>query len=162
MSNSVDLAHADRWEARRDAPVPNDVERILASLPEWFGIPEANAEYIEAAREKETWTVRDEAGCVRGAALVDYHFDRAADLFFIAVEREFRGAGVGTALVESIVEHCRECSVRLLQVKTLGRSHPDEGYAATRKFYEALDFIPLEETELWGADTPCLIMVRVV
>lgn len=151
-----------KWEARLDAQVPDDVARVIDTLPEWFGIAEANAEYVEAARTKETWTVRGEDGVVRGVALVDYHFDRAADLFFIAVERDFRAFGIGAALIEAVAEHCRERGVRLLQVKTLGVSHPDEGYAATRKFYEALDFIPLEETDLWGEQSPCLIMVRVL
>lgn len=50
--------------------------------------------------------------------------------------------------------------VRLLQVKTLGASHPDAGYARTRHFYERWGFLPLEETALWGEGTPCLIMVK--
>ena len=48
-----------------------------------------------------------------------------------------------------------------LQVKTLGPSHPSEHYAATRQFYVARGFRPLEElTEIWGEDNPCLIMVK--
>ena len=50
-----------------------------------------------------------------------------------------------------------------MQVKTLGPSHPSERYARTRTFYEALDFIPLEETtSFWGVGNPCLILVRVL
>ena len=49
---------------------------------------------------------------------------------------------------------------RLLQVKTLGASHPDAGYALTRRFYETQGFLPLEETDLWGEGTPCLFMVK--
>ena len=33
-------------------------------------------------------------------------------------------------------------------------------YARTRHFYEKMGFLPLEETDLWGADTPSLIMVK--
>ena len=48
----------------------------------------------------------------------------------------------------------------LLQVETLGVSHPDQGYAATRAFYSSVRFSPLEEThELWPG-SPCLIMVK--
>lgn len=50
--------------------------------------------------------------------------------------------------------------IRLLEVKTLGASHPDAGYARTRHFYEKQGFLPLEETDLWGEGTPCLIMVK--
>jgi hypothetical protein len=42
------------WQAHRDAPVPNDVNRLLNSVPEWFGIPESNIAYVEAARSLET------------------------------------------------------------------------------------------------------------
>jgi hypothetical protein len=55
----------------------------------------------------------------------------------------------------------RQRGVEYLQVKTLGPSHPDEGYARTRAFYFALGFRPLEEFEqLWDADNPCLLMVK--
>lgn len=61
------------WVAVQDVPVPEDVARLLATVPEWFGQRDANAEYIEAARTKETWTVRDHAGTVVGVTLVDRH-----------------------------------------------------------------------------------------
>lgn len=52
------------WTAVRDAQVPADVARLFSTVPEWFAQPESNAEYIDAARTKETWTVRDVAGTV--------------------------------------------------------------------------------------------------
>lgn len=52
--------------------------------------------------------------------------------------------------------------MRLLEIKTLGASHPDKGYARTRHFYEGVGFLALEETGLWGEGTPCLIMVKPV
>jgi hypothetical protein len=46
-------------------------------------------------------------------------------------------------------------------VKTLGPSHPSEAFARTRRFYEALGFIPIEETTaFWGESNPCLILVK--
>jgi hypothetical protein len=50
-----------------------------------------------------------------------------------------------------------------LHVKTLAPSDPDPGYAATRRFYEATGFVPLEELpQVWGPENPCLLMVRVL
>ena len=60
----------------------------------------------------------------------------------------------------AVEQQAIEQGVRLLEVKTLGPSHPDAGYARTRHFYESHGFLPLEETELWGEGTPCLIMVK--
>lgn len=148
------------WVATRDSPVPQDVERLLASVPEWFGQAEANAEYLEAARTKETWTVRDHDGLVRGVSLVDRHFPQVAEIHLTVVERDFHGTGVGTAMLDAIEADARHRGVRLLEVKTLGPSHPDTGYARTRHFYEQWGFLPLEETDLWGEHTPCLIMVK--
>ncbi|MET9020489.1 hypothetical protein ABZV93_10935 [Actinopolymorpha sp. NPDC004070] len=49
--------------------------------------------------------------------------------------------------------------MRLLQVKTLGPSHPHEGYARTREFYRAMGFQPLEELHGVWPGNPCLLMV---
>lgn len=46
-----------------------------------------------------------------------------------------------------------------MQVKTLGASSPDPNYDRTRHFYQKMGFLPLEETDLWDEQTPCLIMV---
>ena len=148
------------WEAAVDRPVPGDVARLLASVPEWFGQAESNAEYIEAARTKETWTVRDSEGSVVGVTLVDRHFPHVAEIHLTVVDRAMHGSGVGTAMLAAIEADALGRGVRLLEVKTLGPSHPDAGYALTRRFYEKQGFLPLEETDLWGEGTPCLIMVK--
>lgn len=149
-----------RWTAATDDPRPRDVARLIAGLPEWFGLPEANEEYIEAARTKETWTVRDEAGAVRGVTLVEHHFPHSAEIYFTAVDRRAHGQGIGTAMCTAIEADARARGTTLLQVKTLGPSHPDPGYARTRNFYRKMGFLPLEETDLWGEAAPCLIMVK--
>ena len=63
-------------------------------------------------------------------------------------------------MIDAIEKDAVARGVRLLSVKTLGPSDPDPGYARTRHFYEASGFLALEETELWGAGTPCLLMVK--
>lgn len=148
------------WAAHPDAPVPDDVRRLLAGVPEWFGLDDANAEYIEAAAIKETWTVRDQDDEVVGVTLVDRHFAHVAEIYFTVVDRALHGRGVGTAMMRAVEDDARRRGVRLLEVKTLGASHPDEGYARTRHFYQRCGFLPLEETDLWGEHTPCLIMVK--
>ncbi len=148
------------WICRRDLQVPDAAEQLLASVPEWFGLPEANPAYIEAARTKETWTVRDDGGSVIGLTLVDRPFPRVAELHLMVVDRDHHGQGVGTAMVQAVEQDAQERGVQLLEVKTLGASHPDPGYARTRHFYEQAGFLPLEETDLWGAANPCLFMVK--
>lgn len=148
------------WICQMDEPVPDAAAELLATVPEWFGLPDANADYIEAARTKETWTVRDDSGAVVGLTLVDRHFPHVAELHLMVVARALHGQGVGTAMVRAIEEDARARGVGLLEVKTLGAAHPDPGYARTRHFYERVGFLPLEETDLWGEDNPCLFMVK--
>lgn len=149
-----------QWICRLDSRVPEAAKELLATVPEWFGLPEANADYIEAARAKETWTVRNDAGKVIGLTLVDRHFPHVAELHLMVVDRDHHGQGVGAAMVQAVEEDARKRGVQLLEVKTLGASHPDEGYARTRLFYERAGFLALEETDLWGEENPCLFMVK--
>lgn len=144
----------------KDVQVPQEVARLLRSVPEWFGQTEANEDYVQAAKSKETWTVRDESGEVVGVTLVDRHFPHVAEIHLMVVQRSAHGLGVGTSMMRAIEADARARGARLLEVKTLGASHPDMGYARTRQFYERCGFLPLEETDLWGEETPCLIMVK--
>ena len=53
--------------------------------------------------------------------------------------------------------------VEFLQVKTLSAARPDAGYDATRAFYLAYGFRPLEEfPTLWDPANPALQMIKAV
>lgn len=79
---------------------------VLATIPEWFGLEHANAEYIQASRVKETWTVR-EAGEVVGVTLVDRHFPHVAEIYVTVVEKALHGQGIGTAMLRAIEADAR-------------------------------------------------------
>ena len=69
--------------------------------------------------------------------------------------------GGGRALVERAATYARAEGYSLLHVKTLAPGDPDPGYAATRAFYEAMRFRPLEVLpQVWGPENPCLLLVR--
>lgn len=98
-----------------------------------------------------------------GFATVKPRTPQAAEIIAMGVLPEWQGCGIGRALVEEASRFALTQGARLLQVKTLGPSHPSEHYARTRAFYEALDFIPLEETtSFWGVGNPCLILMRIL
>ena len=144
------------------------VARILDTLPEWFGIPESNAEYAAAGeRLPALLAVLDdgptafapEANPV-GILLYERHFPETGEIHLMAVDRAHRGSGVGRAMVDALEKRLRADGASLMSVKTLGPSHPDLNYAATRQFYRHCGFLPLEElTGLWPGN-PCLIMVK--
>ncbi|GAA1413394.1 N-acetyltransferase [Glutamicibacter uratoxydans] len=150
----------EKWQANRDRNCPEDAARLLATVPEWFGQPDSNAAYIRDAQTLDTWTVRNERGEVLGLTLVSHHFQHVSEVHLTVVSKNAHGCGIGTAMLQAIEVDARHRGVKLLEVKTLGPSHPDRGYAQTRRFYKKFGFLPLEETDLWGAETPCLIMVK--
>lgn len=138
---------------------PEAVRAILAALPDWFGIPSANEHYVRAAAEKTSYLARVD-GAVVGAALVDRHFPQTGEIHLIAVRPEHHGSGVGSALLSAVESDLRADGAALLEVKTVGASFEDPGYAATRAFYAARGFLPLEEMTDYDWDGPTLIMVK--
>lgn len=130
--------------------------RVLDALPDWFGIPEAVEQYVRDVAALPVLAVGD-----AGILALKVHTDTAAEIYVMGVMPEHHGRGIGTALVEEAEDLLRGTGVEYLQVKTLGPSEPSKHYAATRRFYEARGFRPLEElTAIWGDENPCLIMVK--
>jgi coenzyme F420-0:L-glutamate ligase/coenzyme F420-1:gamma-L-glutamate ligase len=132
-------------------------EVVLRDLPEWFGIEEATAAYIEAAATLPTFAVEPAAGFL----CLKQHTPRAAELYVMGVRREQHRRGIGRALVSDAESWCRARGIRYLHVKTLGPSRSSRGYDATRAFYVALGFVALEELHgLWDEGNPALILVK--
>ncbi len=148
--------------AERGGNLPDDVDRLLRSLPEWFGIEESIREYVEDARHLPTYAVRDPSGGgVVGILLVKRHFPTAAEVHLMAVDRSWHRRGAGHALLRKAEADLRADGVRFLQVKTLSPAREDEYYARTREFYVAEGFTPLEEfPTLWDERNPCLMFVK--
>lgn len=151
------------WTIGTGEQAPDVVDALLRSLPEWFGIESSIVGYVESARDLPTYLARaagDDGRPPVGVLLAARHFPGAAEIYLLAVDRSLHRGGVGRALVAALERDLIADGVSLLQVKTLGPSHPDPGYAMTRLFYEAMGFAPLEENhDLWPAN-PCLIMIK--
>ena len=146
-------------------------ERILRALPGWFGIESALLDYVRAADELPTLVaLLPGPGCagreVRADKVIGFvtlreTSDDALELHVMGVLPAWHRRGAGRALVERAAAYARAEGYSLLHVKTLAPSDPDPGYAATRAFYAAAGFRPLEELpQVWGPANPCLLMVR--
>ena len=157
------------WRVTSGEPDPATVERLLRKLPTWFGIESSVLEYIESARRLPAylaWPDVASAGYppdqAAGVLLAVRHFPRSADIYLMAVDPAVHRQGASRALVTALENDLRADDVEFLQVKTLGPSDPDPGYARTRQFYASVGFQPLEEiTGLWPGN-PCLIMIKTV
>lgn len=139
-----------------------DCVSILAQLPEWFGIPESNAQYAQAAEREQAWVAEDSGEALGLMVLMDHGFS-AIDVHLLAVRPHLHRQGVGRTLIDKACAVARELGKPFVTVKTRGPSLPYEPYERTRAFYEAVGFQPLEEiTEIWGPENPCLIMIMPV
>lgn len=157
------------WRITSGGFAPQTVDRLLRALPDWFGIEESIAGYVEAARRLPAylaWPAEMPPGPdgdpgAAGVLLLERHFPGAAEIHLIAVDPASHRHGAGRALVAAAEASLIADGVEFLQVKTLGPSNPDEGYQRTRRFYTALGFAPLEEIHgLWDPGNPCLIMIK--
>ncbi|HEX4197556.1 MAG TPA: GNAT family N-acetyltransferase [Caulobacteraceae bacterium] len=143
--------------ARRAAGA--DCTSILAELPEWFGIPESNADYAAHAEQAPTWVAEDAGEALGLITLVDPGF-AALEIYLLAVRPHVHRRGVGLTLIRQACSVARELGKPYLTVKTQGPSAGYEPYERTRAFYEAVGFQSLEElTAIWGPENPCLIMI---
>jgi ribosomal protein S18 acetylase RimI-like enzyme len=169
-------ARHQAWRVTSGEPDPVTVERLLRKLPTWFGIESSVLEYIESARRLPAYLAwpRGPASpghppdlaagrppdLAAGVLLAVRHFSRAAEIYLLAVDPAVHRQGAGRALITALESDLSAEDVEFLQVKTLGPSHSDPGYARTRQFYASVGFQPLEEiTGLWPGN-PCLIMIK--
>ena len=135
---------------------------ILATLPEWFGLPASNAEYEQLA-ETGPAVVALEGNEPVGLMLLKDHFGETLEIYFLAVRRDLHRAGVGRALVDCAEATAAAAGAHFLSVKTRGPSKLYEPYERTRRFYQAMGFVALEEfLELWDPENPALFMAKMV
>ncbi|MBN2388124.1 MAG: GNAT family N-acetyltransferase [Anaerolineales bacterium] len=133
---------------------------ILRALPAWFGIEEAIVRYITEIDHLPT-LLAYEAERVIGFLSLKQHTPYSAEIYVMGVLPEAQRRGIGRVLIDRAQAWLKEHDVEYLQVKTLGPSRADAGYAKTRTFYAAMGFRPLEEfTQIWDESNPCLIMVK--
>lgn len=135
---------------------------ILNDLPEWFGRPEAVDGYVTSVANLCTFACRDGERDV-GFASVCQSTSRAFDIHVMGVRQVHQRRGAGRLLMEACSQHALAEGASFLSVQTLGPSHPDPNYIATRAFYRACGFVDLIELpDRWGEGTPMLLMVNVL
>lgn len=135
-------------------------EQILRALPDWFGIEEAIVQYGQAIDRLLTF-LAEQAGEVLGFISLKQHYAGSWEVYVMGVSPGMHRQGLGKALMQAAETYVQSQGGGYLQVKTLGYSHPDEAYARTRAFYQAMGFCPLEEIpQVWGDANPCLILVK--
>jgi GNAT superfamily N-acetyltransferase len=137
-----------------------DCERILRTLPAWFGNESALVEYARATITYPTYLAGDEDG-TKAFLSIRQHFRESWEIHCIAVDASFRNGGIGRALLNHAEGWLRQNGAKLLQVKTLAESHSSLEYGETRLFYSRAGFVSLEVfPDLWGPQLPVLLLIK--
>ncbi|MGZ3742455.1 MAG: GNAT family N-acetyltransferase [Pseudobdellovibrionaceae bacterium] len=134
-------------------------ERVLRSLPQWFGIESAILDYIKDVQGMETWAAVESD--VIGFISLNKHNLQTAEIYVMGLLPEYHGKKIGREMIRSAEENLILQGFKFLTVKTLSESRHDENYDKTRRFYLKYGFTPIEEFKtLWGEHNPCLMMIK--
>lgn len=107
------------------------------------------------------WVVTD-ADRLLGFAVVDRRSQRNAEILWMAVRNAVRSNGIGTALLNQMLDELSDDGLQLVEVKTLDQTADYEPYVATRAFWEHRGFIQIDTIDPlpgWQAGNPAAIYV---
>lgn len=135
-------------------------DKILRSLPKWFGIESSIVDYVKDVAIMETWASYSNNE-LNGFISVNKHNTATAEIHVIGVSESFHKQGIGKLLIQEAEKYLAEQDFKYLTVKTLSELRSDENYEKTRHFYLAMGFSPVEVFKtLWGEHNPCLLMIK--
>lgn len=137
-----------------------DAQRILRSLPRWFGVDSALLRYAQDTQRFPTFWAA-ERGCAIAFMTLREHFPASWEVHCMAVQADARAKGVGRQLHRHVEYWLLAQGARHLQVKTVAAGHPSPEYAETRSFYKALGYDELEVfSDLWRPGLPVLQLIK--
>ena len=132
---------------------------IINGLPDFFtdDVPDKVRSDL---RDHGGWVIEDADG-VAGFVIVERRGERAAEILWAAVAADRRGAGLGTRLVDHVLDELGADGVQIVEVKTLDPSADYAPYDATRAFWLARGFVQLDTIDPlpgWPPGNPAAIL----
>lgn len=116
--------------------------QITTDLPEYFGLPECNEQYVQGVRSRINFAAKIK-GVFVGLLSLEFPYPTNSNIYWMAVLRDWHGKGVGHRLLDAAVQYARIQGVFTMTVETLAPSEADENYLKTWQFYEKQGFSPL-------------------
>lgn len=133
---------------------------VLADLPDWFGIEEANRDYETQTHQLPTFVAHADGQPI-GFMALKFHSAESAELYVLGVKKAWHRHGVGKQLLGASESYLKGEGIQFVQVKTLAATADDSSYEKTRAFYLANGYVTLEVMpDLWDPSNPCLIMIK--
>ena len=117
---------------------------ITATLPEWFGIPEANERYEHGMQDRVSFAACEDNDYV-GMITIEFPYPENANIYWMGVKKNYRGRQIGKKLLYCAENYCLERGCSSLTVETLSSRQNDDNYLKTYLFYKNSGFKPLFE-----------------
>ena len=133
--------------------------KIIADLPEYFGLPEANEDYAIGVRSCINLAAKVE-GVYGGLISIDFPYPTNANIYWMAVLQKLHGQGIGKILAESAFYQAKVRGARTISVETLAPQEADKNYLRTYQFYHYLGFSPLFNLKPVGYEWNMVYMVK--
>lgn len=140
-----DLAEVVALSLRAWAPVFASLERELGSeifkrlYSDWRASQQQAVEAVCAEEAKHVW-VAEVGARAAGFVAIELHPESSiGEIYMIAVDPDYQGSGIGTALSEFALEWIKEAGMAVAMVETGG----DPGHAPARRTYEKTGFVQL-------------------
>jgi GNAT superfamily N-acetyltransferase len=134
--------------------------RLIDLLPDWFGIPQANAAYVAGVAECICLGASDETGLCMGLVALRTHFASTLEIWWMGVAPELHRSGIGAALMAAAQDEALRIGCSDMVLMTQGEQSDDPGYRATRRFYLAQGFRPLVHDHMGDPENPLIWMIR--
>ena len=128
------------------APVFASLEQVLGSEvfkrmhPDWREDQQRAVEDVCTAQRKRVWVAEVDRTVAGFVAIELHHPERSmGEISMLAVDPDYQGGGIGTALTEFALERLEEAGMKVAMVETGG----DPGHAAARRTYEKAGYVLL-------------------
>lgn len=108
--------------------------RLINALPDWFGIPAANAAYVAGVADCICHGAFDKSGTCVGLVALRSHFGSTLEIWWMAVAPDRHRQGIGAKLMAVAQDEAIRLGCRDMVLITLGEESGDPGYEATRRF----------------------------
>jgi GNAT superfamily N-acetyltransferase len=133
---------------------------IVRGLPDYFtdDVPQKLEHDLDA---HQGWVVT-ENDTPAGFPIVDRRSPRAAEVLWMAVRADRRHSGLGTMLLDHLLQALGAEGVRLVEAKTLDVSASYAPYRETRAFWERHGFVQVDTVDPlpgWQPGNPAAIYV---
>ncbi len=134
---------------------------ISATLPEWFGIPEANARYEHGMLEQISFAAKQNDEYI-GLITLEFPYPNNANIYWMAVKKNFHRQKIGTRLLQMAENYCFQNGYSSLTVETLSAKQQEEHYLKTYHFYENSGFKSLFEMHTYDSQNLMVYMHKLL